>query len=972
MDFLGFPDTPGALGALSQIKNEAALREAERGFRYLADFVPQLMWMAGPDGWIDWYNQRWYAYTGTTFAEMEGWGWQSVHAPDLLPEVLTRWKAAIAASEPFEMEFPLRGKDGLFRSFLTRVMPIKGDEGQVLRWIGTNTDISKQVQAENSLRESEERFQILEETAPSLIWIAGANAECYFFNQAWLNFTGRTLEQEIGNGWTENVYPEDLEACLASYLDAFRRQVPFELEYRLRRHDGEYRWILDHGKPQFNQQSDFVGYVGSCLDIHDRKLMEERLRETENRYQTVVDSNLIGIVISDLDRGLIIESNDSFLNMVGYSREDLLAGKISWNTMTPTAQKHLNEKAISEIRSQGVCAPFEKQYIHKNGSLVDAYVGGTRLKGHTDRSITFILDISEKKQAELAVQESEARFRAMADSAPLFIWLSGRDGKTSYINKTWTDFLGIPCEEAIGGGMEKAMDPGDQAAAAIIYRRAFAKREPYSLESRFRDANGNFRWLLNKGAPLFLPNGELAGYIGTGIDITDRKLAEEQQEQKLAHEQLIRQVMEIISQSFDIDLILQTVAETVGVYLGADRASVNHYSMHGDELVMNMAAQYVREGCRPVDPADVDLIANAVRHLNPTLVTQDEEHILNISDQTMYIEHLRARMAKFENQLPGLNTEKLIEIVLKYEVQSSLRVNIFYRGTPYGSISLSQCTHNREWLPVEVELVKTIADYAGIAIYQAELYKEAQHTALKEQQARTELEHYAKKLEISNRELEQFATIASHDLQEPLRKVQLFSGMLAETASEEDRVYIERVQNATSRMQTLISDLLNLSRITRQGQPFRKVQLAECVQDAVDQLEISVQETGARIVVNPLGAVEGDASQLTQLFQNLISNGLKFTQPDTPPVIEISGVRLSEQFYEVTIQDYGIGFDDKYANRIFEPFERLHGRFKFPGTGIGLAICRKIVDRHGGDVWAESKPGEGTRFIIRLPVTQRL
>ncbi len=143
---------------------EEALRESEEQFRTLADSIPNLAWWANADGYITWYNRRWYEYTGTTPEQMEGWGWQTVHDPEVLPKVLERWKASIATGEPFDMEFPLRGADGVFRSFLTRVMPLKDSAGKVLRWFGTNTDISALKRAEEALRESEARFRTLFET----------------------------------------------------------------------------------------------------------------------------------------------------------------------------------------------------------------------------------------------------------------------------------------------------------------------------------------------------------------------------------------------------------------------------------------------------------------------------------------------------------------------------------------------------------------------------------------------------------------------------------------------------------------------------------------------------------------------------------------------------------------------------------------------------------------------------------------
>lgn len=232
------------------------------------------------------------------------------------------------------------------------------------------------------------------------------------------------------------------------------------------------------------------------------------------------------------------------------------------------------------------------------------------------------------------------------------------------------------------------------------------------------------------------------------------------------------------------------------------------------------------------------------------------------------------------------------------------------------------------------------------------------------------LERYSRQLEHSNRELEQFATIASHDLQEPQRKVKFFAGVLAEMAGDRGDEFSTRLLSSVDRMQTLISDLLTLSRISRKGKAFRSVQLKEIVDQTLDDLQIRIQETGARVTAEPLRTVEADAGQMQQVFQNLVSNAIKFQRPGVQPVVRISGQMIGDLLYEITVEDNGIGFKPEYLERIFEPFERLHGRQQYPGTGMGLAIVRKIMDRHNGSVTAVSKEGEGARFILTLPVKQ--
>jgi light-regulated signal transduction histidine kinase (bacteriophytochrome) len=221
----------------------------------------------------------------------------------------------------------------------------------------------------------------------------------------------------------------------------------------------------------------------------------------------------------------------------------------------------------------------------------------------------------------------------------------------------------------------------------------------------------------------------------------------------------------------------------------------------------------------------------------------------------------------------------------------------------------------------------------------------------------------------SNAELDQFASIASHDLQEPLRKVRTFTERISETEaanlSERGADYLRRANASAERMQILIEDLLRFSRVSSQARPFAPVDLGSVVSDVLDDLAEQIQRTGARIEVDPLPTMNADASQMHQLMQNLISNALKFRREDVTPVVRVAAT-LDGDWITLTVTDNGIGFEPQYARRIFRVFERLHGRGTYPGTGIGLALCRKIAERHGGTVIGESAGEGGAIFTVTM------
>lgn len=242
-----------------------------------------------------------------------------------------------------------------------------------------------------------------------------------------------------------------------------------------------------------------------------------------------------------------------------------------------------------------------------------------------------------------------------------------------------------------------------------------------------------------------------------------------------------------------------------------------------------------------------------------------------------------------------------------------------------------------------------------------------------------ELTVYSDELSRSNRELEDFAFVASHDLQEPLRKIRAFGDRIqtryAQTLDAKGADYIDRMRNAAERMSNLINDLLEFSRVSTRGKPFVEVSLERRVASIIEDLELSIEESDAKIIRDDLPAINADPSQMHHLFINLISNAIKFSRADVTPVIEINyrqEQKALEQWHIITVRDNGIGFEQEFADKIFLPFQRLHARTKYKGTGIGLAICRRIVERHGGKISAASELGKGTIFRIEIPVDNAL
>ena len=270
-------------------------------FKLLAENIPTLCWIARGDGYIFWYNRRWHDYCGSTPAAMEGWGWQSVHHPDQLSQVMENWQKSITTGEPFEMIFPLRGADGQFRRFLTRIVPVIGSDGQVARWLGTNTEIENELNIEAALEASEGKFNVLTNAMPQMVWSTLPDGYHDYYNARWYEFTGMPYGSTDGEGWSNMFHEEDQPLASQRWQHSLATGEPYEVEYRLRHHSGQYRWTLGRALPVRDVEGNITRWIGTCTDIDDAKRdavqTELMSRELSHRIKNIfaVIAGLIGL-----------------------------------------------------------------------------------------------------------------------------------------------------------------------------------------------------------------------------------------------------------------------------------------------------------------------------------------------------------------------------------------------------------------------------------------------------------------------------------------------------------------------------------------------------------------------------------------------------------------------------------------------------------------------------------------------------
>jgi PAS domain S-box-containing protein len=269
----------------------AGPQTAEFDLGRVINAIPGFVWSALPEGGVEFCNQRWLDYTGMSLSQVRGEELATVIHPQDKSDFVEKWRAALTQGAPFKAEARVRRADGCYRWFFIRAVPQYGANGEISHWFGNNVDIEdlKRAQEEiaegkriaERLRESEARFQEMADTAPVMIWLTGTDGLCNYFNKPWLEFTGRSMEQEVGTGWIAGVHPDDVQGCFDGFLPAFHAREPFRMQYRLRRADGEYRWLIESGIPRY-AGGEFAGYIGSNIDITDLKNAEaerERLRQ---------------------------------------------------------------------------------------------------------------------------------------------------------------------------------------------------------------------------------------------------------------------------------------------------------------------------------------------------------------------------------------------------------------------------------------------------------------------------------------------------------------------------------------------------------------------------------------------------------------------------------------------------------------------------------------------------------------------
>ncbi len=766
-----------------------------------------------------------------------------------------------------------------------------------------------------------------------LLVTAGFDGYIKHANPAWERTLGWTAEDLRARPYLELVHPDDRERTAAEAMAlAGGDHETRDFELRFEHKDGGWRWILFSAQAGLEEQLLYA--VGK--DITDR-------REAEERFGSAFDNAAIGMSMTSTD-GRFLRVNRALCEMTGHSQDQLTGRAVREVTHPDDVEADadaMRRLAAGEIKTFRT----EKRYLRPDGSPVWVSLSSSVVPGFRDEPLYFISqmeDISDRRRVEQELRDSAQRFETVTESVTDAIVSAEEDGRIAFWNDAARGMFGYEPEDVLGKELtvlvpERFVD---------AHRQAFARR----LETGRGDVIARTIELVGRRSdgtefPLEVSlgewrRGERRAFTGVIRDLTERKRTERYLTAQVG-------VASVLVESPSLEDAAPRFLAAIGGSMGWPAGGLWTPESDGERL--RCRATWHAPG------ADVDAFEEATLEIAlargeglPGRVWQGGEPVW-IRDAENEPAFPRARAAAES----GLHGAIGLPLVSDGEVVGVI---------DFFSPEIQAPEHEL------VDLMATIGTQLGGFIQRKRAEDELAATA-------AELRARASDLERSNADLEQFAYVASHDLSEPLRMVagfvqllqKRYEGRLDEDADE----FIGYTVDGVNRMQALIDDLLAFSRVGRGDRELTDVDAGAVARRAVDALSAPLAETGAEVEIGELPTVRGDERELGQLFQNLISNALKFHGDDAPRVRVTAAAEEGGTEWRFAVSDNGIGIEPRHAERIFKMFQRLHGRDAYPGTGIGLAICKKIVEHHGGRIWVEPNADAGSVFKFTLAASER-
>jgi PAS domain S-box-containing protein len=901
-------------------KNEIALQSSEQRYATLAKAVPVGIFRTDAEGHCLYVNERWCEMTGLTFAEAQQDGWAQTLHPDDRERVFAEWYACAQHDLPFQSEYRFQKRNGDITWVVGQSVAEKGIGGEPIGYIGSITDISEAKHAEADLKQSEQRFRAIFDGTFQFMGVLTPEGVVTEANRTALDAIAVNLEDVVGQlfwatpWWTHSpVLQEHLKQGIARAAKG--ELARFEAEHIL--DDGTSVFVDFTLKPIVDEAGKVVMLIPEGRDITDRKQAEDQLRQQEAFLKSIYNGTEQAIFVVDIAAG-------GGLRYASFNPvSERYAGVSNAQIQGKTPEEAFGEAFGSTLRQNyerclqtGTSIVYEELLEFKTHSIwtLTTLVPLRDEKGQIYRIIGTATDISDRKQIEEAFQESEQRLQALLDNSTAVIYMKDTLGRYMMINHRYEALFHLDRHE-VKGKTDRDIFPKVIADAFQANdREVIAAGVALEKEEIAPQDDGEHTYLSIK-FPLFDAEGEIYAVCGMSTDISDRKQKEE----------ILRNISLGVATKTD-KFLFQALAEYLTKTLDVEFAFISELIQPENERLRTIAAF-----------GDGQVIENF------------EYALAHTPCENVVGKQICIYPNQVQQQFP------LDTFLQDIKAESYMGVPLFdSAGQALGLITI--LSHQ------PLQDTKLIAEILNIFAARAA-------AELERQRAEVALQIQKQDLARSNAELQQFAYVASHDLQEPLRMVVSYLELLerrykGQLDAKAD-MFIGYAVDGATRMQTLINDLLSYSRVGTRGQNFETVDCAIIVQGVLSNLQMAIAQSNAVITYDPLPQVHGDSSQLTQLFQNLISNAIKF-RGEEPPEIHISVERTDDKWL-FSVKDNGIGIEHQYLDRIFIIFQRLHSRTEYPGTGIGLAVCKKIVERHGGNLWVESQLGRGSTFHFTLP-----
>jgi PAS domain S-box-containing protein len=826
--------------------------------------------------------------------------------------------------------------DGRLQTFYFNysLTPLYDVNDNVYGVMNTGVDLTDLNLANKKIEAADKRFRNVVKQAPVGITILrGPQHVVEMANEAYLKLIDKEENTFVGKPLFESL-PE-VEATVSLLLkDVLKTGSPYhgnEVRVPLKRFGKLETSYFDFlYSPLKEEDGTISGIIVIATEVSEKVQTRKKTEQNEERLNIIVDASELGTWEFNVKTKELIYSKRYFEIVGGYTEKIDLTHEQLLKHIHPDDMP-IRDKAFDEALRSGILN-YESRLIWKDKSIHWMEAKGKVFYDENqkpEKLIGTIRDITEERRYQKELEESEKRFRSLTESIPQLIWETDKKGNALFASGKWIEYTGV---QPNGKAEWKAMiHPDDFEENAKIWMSSLATGEGYRSDVRIKRKDGSYRWHAVIGEPVVNENNEVIRWVGAFTDIhAEKAFTHELEEQVNTRTKELNQINESLRKSEErYHLMVEEVQDYAILYLNEEGVIEN----------WNMGAEKIKG--------------------------YKTKEIVGKPFSVFYTEEDR------KNNLP----QKLLNLAREKgkAVQQGWRVR--KDGTLFWASVVITAVHNKK------------KEIIGFSKMTHDLTEKKQADDKLKLNA-LELEQKNAELEQMNKELQSFAYISSHDLQEPLRKIQTFATQIIERESHNlsdiGKDKFKRMQNAAKRMQTLINDLLSYSRTNVQERIFEKTDLSKIIDEVKEDLKEELEQKGGIIKKNKTSAIDVIPFQFRQLLYNLVSNSLKFAKSDTPPVIIIDSeiikgstldnkkANINIDYCHISISDNGIGFDQQYSAKIFEVFQRLHGKLEYAGTGIGLAIVKKIVDNHNGFISARGELDKGAVFDIYIPVNAKI